>query len=129
MGYFVGKDGDPEIQKKNDEEFVTIAGIRYFRTGDIGQVSPNGSLQIIDRKKDLWKGPQGEYVAYSKVEQALTMCEFVSLSMCYGRTGGEFPVALICPQKRRIEQLAQELQVEGTWATLCGNEQIVARVS
>mmetsp|Transcript_69675 Transcript_69675/g.226783 ORF Transcript_69675/g.226783 Transcript_69675/m.226783 type:complete len:96 (-) Transcript_69675:72-359(-) len=55
-------------------------------------------------KKDLWKGPQGENVALAK---ALTLCPYVSLPMVYGRTGGDFPVALICPQKpRKLERLA-----------------------
>ena len=41
--------------------------MRYFCTGDVGQILPNGVLQIVDRKKDLFKGGNGEYVALSKV--------------------------------------------------------------
>merc|ERR1719230_257059 len=68
-GYFVDpSDPEPEIVQKNAEDFVTIDGIRYFCTGDIGQFTPAGNLQIIDRKKDLVKLQQGEYVALSKVE-------------------------------------------------------------
>ena len=33
------------------QDFVTIDGIRYFCTGDIGQFTPTGNLMIIDRKK------------------------------------------------------------------------------
>ena len=29
--------------------------MRYFCTGDIGQITPAGNMQIIDRKKDLVK--------------------------------------------------------------------------
>merc|ERR1712050_617831 len=109
MGYLVDDcHPDPDIQKKNSEEFVEIGGIRYFRTGDIGQVAKNGTLQIIDRKKDLWKGPQGEYVSLSKVEAALKLCEYCEMPMCYGKTGGEYPIALICPQKPKIQNLATE---------------------
>jgi len=131
LGYYISASKpNAELQKKNAEDWVTIDGVRFFRTGDIGQVSSNGTLQIIDRKKDLWKGPNGEYVALAKVEQALTLCEYVSLPMCYGRTGADFPVALICPQKRRIEALAAELGIAdaGDFAVLCANEQIVQRV-
>jgi len=57
QGYLVDDTNpDAEIVKKNAEDFVTIDGVRYFCTGDIGQVMKNGSLQIIDRKKDLFKG-------------------------------------------------------------------------
>ena len=35
------------------EDWVEIDGIRFFRTGDIGQIKPDNTLQIIDRKKDI----------------------------------------------------------------------------
>ena len=40
LGYLVDvKNPDPEIQEKNDEDFITIDGVRYFCTGDVGQVN------------------------------------------------------------------------------------------
>ena len=62
---------NPELQKKNETEFSVIDGVRYFHTGDIGQFTKKGQLQIIDRKKDLVKLQFGEYVALSKVENVL----------------------------------------------------------
>mmetsp|Transcript_122926 Transcript_122926/g.244518 ORF Transcript_122926/g.244518 Transcript_122926/m.244518 type:complete len:698 (-) Transcript_122926:303-2396(-) len=130
QGYFISPTRpNEELQKKNAEDWVTIDGIRFFRSGDIGQIRPNGTLEIIDRKKDLWKGPNGEYVALTKVEAALKLCEFVDMPMCYGKTGGEFPVGLICPQKPRIMNLATELGVDGDFPELCRNEAILRRVA
>lgn len=40
---------------------------------NIGQINPNGTLEIIDRKKDLWKGPSGEYVALTKAGVEMIM--------------------------------------------------------
>lgn len=130
VGYYIDPDDpDEELQKKNTEDWVEIKGIRFFRTGDVGQITPDGSLQIIDRKKDLWKGPQGEYVALTKVEAALKLCEYVDMPMVYGKTGGEWPIALICPQKPRILELAQSLGVQGEYDALCKDPKIIAEVS
>lgn len=54
--------------EKTEEEFYTdAAGRRWFRSGDIGRVEEDGTLSIIDRKKDLVKLQYGEYVSLGKV--------------------------------------------------------------
>jgi len=97
-GYLENPDmPDKEVSAKNKEEFIVIDGIRYFCTGDIGQFTPQGNLQIIDRKKDLVKLQQGEYVALSKVENALKSSKFTMLPMCYAKSTMSYSIALICP--------------------------------
>mmetsp|Transcript_15916 Transcript_15916/g.37539 ORF Transcript_15916/g.37539 Transcript_15916/m.37539 type:complete len:695 (+) Transcript_15916:96-2180(+) len=129
-GYYISPSSpNPELVQKNKEDWITLQGVRYFRTGDIGQIRKDGSLQIIDRKKDLWKGPNGEYVALTKVEAALKLCDYVDMPMVYGRTGSSYPVALLCPQKRRIEELGSELSQSGDFPALCGNDKVVSAVA
>jgi long-chain acyl-CoA synthetase len=68
-GYYQDPENpDPELVAKNASDFSVdpVDGTRYFHTGDIGQVTADGTLQIIDRKKDLVKLQMGEYVALSK---------------------------------------------------------------
>jgi len=125
QGYLVDTASpDPEIVTKNKEDWVEIQGIRYFRTGDVGQITPQGQLQIIDRKKDLWKGPQGEYVALSKVEGVLKLNNLVAVPMVYGKTGGTYAVALICPQPGNLKKLAEEVGVTGEHKELCANDKV-----
>lgn len=133
QGYYIddpNKKENEDLVKKNKEDYIILDGMRYFRSGDIGQILPNGTLQIIDRKKDLWKGPNGEYVALTKVEAALKTCEYTELPMCYGKTGGLFPVALLCPQKPKIEALGKQLAIEtGDFAELCKNAKVIEEVT
>jgi len=130
LGYLIDpKNPDKEIQKKNEEDFITIDGIRYFCTGDVGQVNKRGCLMIVDRKKDLFKGDTGEYVSLSKVESLLKLSPHVDLPMVYGRTGAKSVIALICPKKFAIEAIAKENNVTGTFDELCKNEAVVAEVT
>ena len=52
---------------KTEEEFFTDNGKRWFKTGDIGHMMVDGTIRIIDRKKDLVKLQGGEYVSLGKV--------------------------------------------------------------
>jgi len=47
-------------------------GVRWFETGDIGEVLPNGTLKIVDRKKDLTKLANGEFVSLGKVGEIIS---------------------------------------------------------
>lgn len=130
IGYYVDPNNpDPEIVKKNEEEFVEIKGVRYFRTGDIGQITPQGTLQIIDRKKDLWKGPQGEYVSLSKVESALKLSQYVEMPLVYGKTGAEFVVSLCCIVEAEVTKFASSKGLSGTIEELCEMPDVVAEVT
>lgn len=130
-GYLVDpKNPDPDVVKKNKEDFVTVENVRYFCTGDIGEVDDLGRLKIIDRKKDLFKGSSGEYVALSKVEAALKLSNLVEIPMVYGRTGESNVVALICPQKPAIEKLKVSLKIDEVYGPdLCQRPEILSAVS
>lgn len=54
--------------------YVDEAGVRWFRTGDVGELFPNGSFKIIDRKKDFLKLQFGEFVSLGKVSACVCLC-------------------------------------------------------
>ena len=51
----------------NEKCTLNVEYLFQFRTGDIGHIQANGTLKIIDRKKDLVKLQGGEYVSLGKV--------------------------------------------------------------
>jgi len=139
-GYFIpkpdlssGKEAQEAIkyvQKRNAEDFVTIQGVRYMCTGDIGQITAEGNLQIIDRKKDLVKLQQGEYVALSKVEAALKNSPYVALPFVYAKPTMSYALAVINPAPEAVRKLAGEVGADASagFAKLCEDEAVVAAV-
>lgn len=69
IGGDVITNGYLEMPEETNEAFkVDENGVRWFYTGDIGEIdNHNGSLKIIDRKKDLAKLANGEYISLGKV--------------------------------------------------------------
>lgn len=56
------------LPQETQEAFkIDDLGVRWFHTGDIGEMFPNGTFKVIDRRKDLLKLQNGEYVSLGKV--------------------------------------------------------------
>lgn len=59
---------------KNEEESKkAFTDDGWFLSGDIGEWDKNGHLRLIDRKKNLVKTQNGEYIALEKVRPFVRM--------------------------------------------------------
>ena len=131
MGYYIDPSApDAELVAKNSSDFTTEAdGCRYFHTGDIGQFTQNGMLQIIDRKKDLVKLQMGEYVALSKVENAMKLSPYVEQCMAYALSSKSHVVALVVPNEKALRPWADAKGFAGKdFELLCAEPAVVAEV-
>jgi len=115
-----------KMADKTEEEFFNENGKRWFRTGDIGQMMTDGTIMIIDRKKDLLKLQGGEYVSLSKVESLLKLHPAIDNICVCGDSGQSFTVALIIPGQAFLGKLAEKLNLgEIDRESICSNKEII----
>lgn len=84
----------------------------WLHTGDVGRFNPNGTLSIIDRKKNMFKLSQGEYIAVEKVEQAYQKAGMVGQVWVYGNSFKSFLLGVVVPAP---EATANWLHSKGWW--------------
>lgn len=130
---FAGYYKDPE---KTAAEFD---GDGFFHTGDIGTLTPQGCLKIIDRKKNIFKLAQGEYIAVEYVESMLSRNENVEQIWVYGNSFESAIVAVVVPKAKWLSEhpldngdaeakkaMLEELTRTGKEAKLKGFEMVKA---
>ena len=97
--------------EKETKEAMTDDG--WFKTGDIGEFDRNGQLKIIDRKKNLVKTLNGEYIALEKLESTYRSNPLVGNICVYADSNKNKPVAIIVPAEPALKKVAQENGIEG----------------
>ncbi|CAF1080787.1 unnamed protein product [Rotaria sordida] len=115
-GYYAGA-------SKENANFKEIDGTKYFCTGDIGEIFPDGTLKIIDRKKDLVKLRGGEYVSLTKVEMAVSKFLIVENCCLCASSSAEYTVLLISPNPKQMTIYSEKKFNEKEWQKLIDNEE------
>ncbi|KGN61759.1 long chain acyl-CoA synthetase 2 [Cucumis sativus] len=93
----------------------------WFHTGDIGEWQPDGSMKIIDRKKNIFKLSQGEYVAVENIENIFLQCSLITSIWVYGNSFESFLVGVAVPDQKALEDWAQNHNMTGDFKSLCEN--------
>ncbi|XVE73478.1 hypothetical protein DITRI_Ditri11bG0121100 [Diplodiscus trichospermus] len=91
----------------------------WFHTGDIGQMLPNGVVKIIDRKKNLIKLSQGEYVALEYLENVYGVTPIVDDVWVYGNSFKSMLVAVVVLHEENAKKWAYLNGYTGSLSELC----------
>uniref|UniRef100_A0A8C1A4D1 Long-chain-fatty-acid--CoA ligase n=1 Tax=Cyprinus carpio carpio TaxID=630221 RepID=A0A8C1A4D1_CYPCA len=132
MNYFAS-DGEGEVCVKgknvfrgylNDPEKTAEALDKdgWLHTGDIGKWLPSGVLKIIDRKKNIFKLAQGEYIAPEKIENVYIQSAQVAQVFVHGDSLQSSLVAIVVPDPEVLPGFAEKLGVKGSLEELCRNQ-------
>lgn len=70
--------------KDNEKTSEALDADGWLHSGDIGMILPNGSLKLFDRRKNIFKLSQGEYIAPEKVENIYLKVKGVAEVFVYG---------------------------------------------
>lgn len=101
----------PEVNAGFFEEF----GHRWFRTGDIGEITPSGCLKIIDRKKDLVKLSHGEYISLGEIECKIMTLPIVESVCIHADSTKDVIVAIVVPSEISLLKMASTMDIgDGT---------------
>jgi long-chain acyl-CoA synthetase len=120
---FKGYYKDPEKTKETvDEE-------GWLHSGDIGLWTSQGQLQIVDRKKNIFKLSQGEYVAPEKIENVIIQSLLVAQAFVYGDSLQSALIAIIVPDEEPLRSLLASHQSLAAFAKaslndICQNKEI-----
>jgi len=115
VGYFKNQEKTDEVLEKNG----------WLHTGDIGQLDEKGRLKIIDRKKNIFKLAQGEYLAPEKLELIFIRAPLIQQAFVYGDSFQSQLVAIIIPDAEVVKHWAKENSMETTdLRDLCKNPKL-----
>jgi long-chain acyl-CoA synthetase len=102
----------------------------WLHTGDIGTWLPGGRLKIIDRKKNIFKLAQGEYVAPEKIENVYVRAPLVAACFIHGDSLSPYLVSIVVPDEEVLQSWAraQHHPSAGNTRALCADPKVVATV-
>ncbi|KAF2118971.1 long-chain-fatty-acid-CoA ligase/ protein binding protein [Lophiotrema nucula] len=84
-----------EYFRNPEETAKAVDAEGWFHTGDICEVDPMGRFKIIDRRKNVLKLAQGEYISPERIENVyLANCGWLGTAYVHGDSHQSFLVAI-----------------------------------
>jgi len=94
--------------KDEEKTKETVDEKGWLQSGDIGLWKTDGNLQIIDRKKNIFKLAQGEYIAVEKIENVVTQSLMIGQVFVYGDSFQSALVAIVVPDEEALDKWATD---------------------
>ncbi|KUF93736.1 hypothetical protein AM588_10004192 [Phytophthora nicotianae] len=113
---FVGYYKQPDLTK----EVIDEDG--WLHKGDVGCWNPDGTLRIIDRKKNIFKLSQGEYVAPEKIEGIYIKSALIAQAFVHGDSMKNYLVGIIVPDAEMVDKWAKDKSLKASFEELCNAE-------
>ncbi|KAL8993883.1 MAG: hypothetical protein Q9188_007211, partial [Gyalolechia gomerana] len=100
-------EGYLDLPQENEESFTKDG---WFKTGDIGEFNEGegGLLKVIDRKKNMVKTLNGEYIALEKLESIYRSCSLVANICVFAAEDKTKPIAIVVPVEAALQSLAKQ---------------------
>lgn len=112
----------PGYYKNEEKNAETFTSDGWLQSGDIGMITPNGALKIIDRRKNIFKLSHGEYVAPDRLEQVYKTTTGIADIFVYGDSLKSVLIAIVNLSPDFIK-VAKDNGVEGdTLEALCKSD-------
>ncbi|XP_071498607.1 long-chain-fatty-acid--CoA ligase 1-like [Diadema antillarum] len=97
----------------------------WLHSGDIGQWLPNGTLKITDRRKNIFKLAQGEYLAPEKIETVYGGCSLIDQVWVYGDSLKSYAVSIAVASAETLPRWASKQGISGSLQELCRNKKVI----
>ncbi|KAG5667342.1 hypothetical protein PVAND_015325 [Polypedilum vanderplanki] len=122
-------DGYFKMPEETKAAFFEEDGRRWFKTGDVAEIHKDGSIKIIDRKKDLVKLQHGEYLSLGRIESELKTCQVVENICIYAESTKTYCIALVQPSEKGLSDLAASIGIKESFEQLCRNKEVIKAVT